>query len=253
MTTHLHTVPGPFERGTVLDRPNRFVLRVALEDGSEIDAYISNTGSWNVTKPDRPVLVRRVSDPDRKTDYDARFVYTESVWVSIDATFPNTAFRLALEKGLLPAFQGYSLSRSEPPLPSGGRADFSLRTPGGTAALVEVKSCTLVEEGMATFPDRPTERGRRHLRDLRALQHDGPETHVVFVVQRSDGDGFVPNATVDPEFASLLGAAAASGVGVHAMQLDVQPPDVFLERGDVPVILPDNADSQGDGKTDRRE
>lgn len=237
MPQPLLTVDGAFREGQIRDRPNRFVLEVELDDGHDVDAYISNTGSWNVTKAGRDVLVRPVDDESRKTDYDAVFVRADDVWVSVDASFANTAFRAALDQSLLPPFKGYEHRRSEPPLPGGGRADFELLGPSGESALVEVKSCTLVEDGIAKFPDRPTKRGRRHVRELIDLQEDGTESHVVFVVQRSDGTRFTPNRAVDPDLADLVAEATAGGVGVHAMQLSIDPPTVSLESGGLQVDL----------------
>lgn len=235
VTETLYTVEEELAEGTILDRPNRFVLEVERTDGTVVESYISNTGAWNVTQPGLEVLISPVADSDRRTAWDVRFVRKDGVWVSVDAAFANAAFEAAFEKDLLPYFDGYGLVRSEPPLPDGGRADFELESPGGESVLVEVKSCTLATDGIARFPDRPTKRGRRHLTDLRELREGGTEAHVVFVIQRPDADRFEPNRPVDPEFATLLEDAEAAGVGIHAMQLRIERPDVVLERGAVPV------------------
>lgn len=239
MAIQLTELHGDFRQGRIRDRPNRFVLEVEFEDGAVDSVYISNTGSWNVTKPGRSIIVRSATAPDRKTDYDAVFVEADGVWVSVDATFPNRSFRLAMEKAALPGFVDYQVVETEPSLPSGGRADFALETPDGEIALVEVKSCTLVEEGIAKFPDRPTTRGRRHLEELTRLREQGTETHVVFVIQREDGRWFEPNTQVDPEFARKLAKAASAGVGVDAMQLKIEPNTVYVNRPEVPIRLPE--------------
>lgn len=233
----LVTFSGDVRRGEIRDRPNRFILVVEFEDGPESNVYLSNTGARNVIQQGRTVLARRVESADRKTDMDAIFIKADGVWVSVDASFANTAFRSAFEQGRLPYFQDYELVRSEPPLPDGGRADFELQTPDGQEALVEVKSCSYTSEGVAKFPDRPTKRGRRHLTDLMDLQASNTETHVVFVVQRPDARSFTPYREVDPEFADTLQKAADCGVGVHAMQLEIEPPAVFLKAADLPVQL----------------
>lgn len=237
MTETLYTVEEELVEGTILDRPNRFVLEVERPDGTVVESYISNTGSWNVTEAGNTVLIIPVRDTDRRTSWNVRFVRKDDVWISVDATFANAAFETAFETDHLPYFDDYGLVRSEPPLPEGGRADFELESPGGGRVLIEVKSCTLATDGVARFPDRPTKRGRRHLEDLRELQEGGTKTHVVFVIQRPDADRFEPNRPVDPEFATLLGEAEAAGVGIHAMQLRVEPPAVLLERGSVPIEI----------------
>lgn len=237
MTLPLFTFSADLRRAQIRDRPNRFVLVVEFEDGSETEVYLSNTGARNVIHEGRTVLARPVESADRNTDMDAIFVKAEGVWVSVDASFANTAFQSAFQERAIPYFQDYEFIRSEPPLPDGGRADFELQTPEDQQALVEVKSCTYTTHGVAKFPDRPTKRGRRHLRDLKELQAEDVETHVVFVVQRPDADSFTPFRAVDPEFAEGLEEASAAGVGVHAMQLEIEPPTVLLKTADLPVRL----------------
>lgn len=235
MANELLTVDGDLRAGKIRERQNRFILTVEFDSGVREQVYISNTGSWNVTKPGRKIIVRPVDATDRKTAFDAVFVEADGVWVSVNATFANTAFQAAVDQRLVPPFEEYSIVKTEPSLPSGGRSDFELETPEAGQALVEVKSCTLVEGNVATFPDRPTERGRRHLRELIELQEGGTETHLVFVIQRPDGEWFRPNASVDPELATLVSEAIETGVGIHAIQLSIDPPDVSLGSADVPI------------------
>lgn len=225
---------GELRRGTVVDRPNRFVVRVRF-DGNPEPAFLGDPGALSVLQPGRDVLCSLVDDPDRSTDYDAIAVDAGGVHVSLRAAFANDLFERALERGALPPFTGYALRRREPPLPDHGRTDFLLDTPTGEPAFVEVKSCTHVEDGVGLFPDRQTERGRRHLRSLRALRRDGVESHVVFVVQRPDASRVKPFREVDPGFADLLAQVREVGVGVHALAIEFDPPDYRLHEPEVPV------------------
>ncbi|MFP4530297.1 MAG: DNA/RNA nuclease SfsA [Halodesulfurarchaeum sp.] len=234
MNPRLHTV-FDLEPGHILDRPNRFVLTVDLDDGGPTEVYLPNTGGHNLIERGRRILVSPVSDPDRRTSYDAVFVEVDGVWAVADANFATVAFESAVAGNLVDRFADFSIRRTEPPLPDGGRADFELETRNAQPTLVEVKSCSLVEDGVAKFPDSPTKRGRRHLASLAAI--DDRPTAVVFVIQRPDGDRFTVNRSVDPAFADALEAAREAGVGIHAIQLDIEPPDVFLQTSDVPVEL----------------
>ncbi len=234
MTPRLHTIPDLVE-GHILERPNRFVLTVDLDNAGPTEVYLSNTGGHNLVESGRQVLVRPVSDSNRRTAYDAVFIEVDGVWVTADASFANNAFEKALSGGYLEDFDGYTIRRAEPPLPDGGRADFELLSDDERTELVEVKSCSLVEGDVAKFPDRPTKRGRRHLETLAAIE-DRP-THVVFVVQRSDADRFSVNRAVDPAFAAALVSAREAGVSIHAMQLHIDPPDVFLQSDDLPLTF----------------
>ncbi|MFB6267530.1 MAG: DNA/RNA nuclease SfsA [Halodesulfurarchaeum sp.] len=229
--------PNTLHEATIRSRPNRFILEVEFKNGTTDEIYLANTGARTPIQPGRTVLAREATNPDRKTDYDAVFVKTDSTWISIIATAANDAFEAALERDLLPPFKNYDLIETEPTLPSGGRADFKLETPDGDHALVEVKSCTHADDGVAKFPDRPTERGRRHLRELMDHVESGHEAHVVFVIQRDDADEFAPFRSVDPEFADTLVEADAAGVHLHAIQLRVEPPAVYLHETAVPITL----------------
>lgn len=100
-----------------------------------------------------------------------------------------------------------------------------------------MKSATFVEDGVAKFPDRQTERGRRHLRSVEYLVGEGTEAHVVFVVQRPDVRALRPYREVDPEFADLLGRVRAAGVGVHAIATEFAPPSYLLRDPALPVEL----------------
>lgn len=221
--------------GTVVDRPNRFVVRVRF-DGSPERAHLADPGALEgLLVPGREVLCSPADDPDRATDHDAVAVRADGRWVSLRPALANDLFERAVARGAVPAFAGYTVRGREPPLPDHGRTDFRLGTPGGRDARVEVKSCTHVEDGVAMFPDRPTERGRRHLRALADLGADGHETHVVFVVQRPDATRLRPYTSVDPEFADCLERARAAGVGVHAIATAFDPPRYRLTDPALPV------------------
>ncbi|WP_049926988.1 DNA/RNA nuclease SfsA [Halopiger goleimassiliensis] len=223
------------QRGTVLERSNRFTLLVDV-DGQQRRAYLRNTGGLETTlEAGRTVLCRPADDEDRKTDFDAIAISADGTWVTVDATLPNEIFDRCVADGLVPQFEGYRLESREPSLPEGGRTDFRLRSPSGADAYVEVKSNTWVVDGVSKFPDRPTERGRRHLRHLTSLVGPERECHVVFVVQRPDAAVVRPFRSVDPDFADLLSTAVEAGVDVHALTTRFDPPVVTLEDPDLPV------------------
>lgn len=232
----IHSYDGPFSRGTFIDRPNRFTVVVRFEDREE-PVYLRNSGGLGtVLARDRTVLCRRANGADRKTDFDAVAVDVEGTWVTVDATLPNTVFERCVGRGLLDQFSGYRIMKSEPSLPDGGRADFTLKAPDGEPVTVEIKSNTYVVDGVSKFPDRPTERGRRQLRSLTtAVRERDRECHVVFVVQRPDVERVQPFREVDPVFADRLLTAREAGVGVWAISTAFRPPDVFLADQDVPV------------------
>lgn len=244
MPTRLLEHDGDLVRGTVVERPNRFVLRVRFDtDSAAADTttepervHLSDPGALRVLQPGSTVLCSPVEDSSRKTDWDAIAVHDEDsdCWVSLRAALANDLFVAAFDGGYLTGFPAFDDFEREPSLPDHGRADVKLETDDGPV-YVEVKSCTHVEDGVALFPDRQTERGRRHLRSLRDLVESGVDARLVFVVQRPDVAVLRPFRDVDPEFADLLAAARDAGVGIHAMSVAFEPPEYVLAGANIPV------------------
>lgn len=221
--------------GKIVDRPNRFVVRVRFEETPE-KVFLGDPGALKgIIEQGTQILCRPVNDPERATNYDAIAVRVNETYVSLRTTLANDLFEQVLSHDAFPVFTGYSISSREPPLPDHGRTDFLLESPSGDDVYVEVKSCTHVDDGVAKFPDRQTERGRRHLRSLDSLRVEGHEAHVVFVVQRPDVDRFRPYREVDPEFAALLSRVHEHGVGVHAISTAFEPPRYRLHDRNIPI------------------
>lgn len=198
---------------TFEERPNRFLARVRLA-GSRTLCHLPNPGRLQeLLRPGALVLLRPRPREKRKTAYDLVATRKGDVLVSLDTRLPNKAVRRWLEDGTLPDFLGYREVLSEVPLGE-SRVDFLLRN--GPPCYLEVKSCTLVEEGIALFPDAPTVRGRRHVATLQRAADAGFRACVLFVVQRPDAVSFRPHDTRDPAFRRSLREARAHGVEVLA-------------------------------------
>lgn len=237
--TRLYSIAVPLVTGMIRDRPNRFVVTVDF-DAEPARVHLSDPGALiDIVVPGNEIVCRPVQDQNRATSYDAIAVDVNGVEVSVRASFANELFYQALNHDALPQFAEYTIQAREPPLPEHGRADFKLESPAGNDVVVEVKSCTHVEDEVAKFPDRQTARGRRHIQALTGLQERGIEPHIMFVIQRPDADRFTPYESVDPEFASLLASANESGVGVHAMQTRFESPAYYLESPMLPIELPE--------------
>jgi sugar fermentation stimulation protein A len=218
----------PLVKGTIIERLNRFTIQVKIGKSIE-NVYLPNPGRLStVIARGREVLCERVGGRKRKTRFNAFAVKLRRFYVTINSSLANILFSAALEKGVLRCLKGYALASREQRLPTYGRIDFILRNPKGKLAYVEVKSCTHVEDGIAKFPDRQTERGRRHLRALSGLASKGLECYLFFIVQRPDARLFKPFKEVDPEFAELLKRAIKAGVRVGAITTRFKPPNQML-------------------------
>ncbi len=197
-----------------LRRPNRFLGVVDL-DGTETYAFIPNPGRMHeLMIPGRTVYLRTAAKKGRKTAFDMIAIDHDGLLVSLDANLPNRFVKKMLETRALPHFHDYERVIPEPPLYR-GRADFRLEGSGSTV-MIEVKSCTLVEDRRALFPDAVTSRGARHMHHLAKALDEGlvDSAAVLFVVQRPDADIFSPHWRMDPEFSEALTSAHDSGVKV---------------------------------------
>lgn len=237
MADPLLTHGGPLVAGTIVDRPNRFVLRVRFDD-DVAQVHLGDPGVLpSVLAPGNEILCSPVDDADRVTAYDAIAVRTGDAVVGVRSTLANDLFERALLRGALPGFEDDAAVTREPQFPDVGRADFLLESADGEESYVEVKSCSLARDGIARFPDRSTERGRRQLRSLERLATEGTDCHLVFVVQRPDVAAFRPLREVDPTFVDLLERASSAGVGVRAIVTPFEAPHYRLADEDLPVVL----------------
>lgn len=219
-------------QGRFLRRPNRFIAHVEL-DGQEAVCHVKNTGRCReLLVPGAAVWLCKSENPARKTAYDLIAVEKGARLINMDSAAPNVVFGEFARAGrFLPETESV---RSEVRY-GASRFDFCIRA-GGETHYVEVKGVTLEEDGVVRFPDAPTERGVRHLRELAGAKQAGFGAHVVFVIQMAQARYFAPNSKTHPDFAAALWEAAEAGVGVHAYTCRVTPDS--LELADpVPVML----------------
>lgn len=232
-------IDGDMVKARFLSRTSRFsVLAELADEAGEVgrfECHLPNPGRLKeLLVPGADLLLQPAEDPDRrKTKFDVFAVMADGRTVVVDSRIPNSIMREALNSGDVPHFSGYRLVRSEPAYGK-GRLDFILA--GDRLWLVEVKSCTLVRDGTALFPDAPTDRGRRHLQDLARAVEEGYRATVVFVIQREDAELFVPNDETDPAFGTALRVAAAGGVEAIALATRYRKGRVEL-IGEVPIDL----------------
>lgn len=215
-----------------LDRPNRFIAHVEL-NGAVETVHVKNTGRCReLLVPGCTVYLEKGTNPNRKTAYDLIAVEKGTRLINMDAQAPNKVFaEWAAAGNFLP-----DVTAIRPEYAYGAsRLDFSLETPEGLH-LVEVKGVTLEEGGNARFPDAPTERGARHIRELQQAAESGLDAVLFFVVQIKDIHSVAPNDATHPAFGAALREAAAHGVRVLAYDCDVTP-DSLTIRSAVPVIL----------------
>lgn len=230
-----------------LARPNRFTANVAL-DGEMQKVHVKNTGRC------RELLHEGVrvfledhgeGHTSRKTRYSLITVEKKDCrmksgtrLVNIDSQAPNQVVGEALADGrlMLPGF-GSPLLRMKPEVKFGtSRFDFYVEDDEGNKAFIEAKGVTLEEDGIARFPDAPTERGVRHIRELCQALEQGLAAYMIFVIQMKQLCCFEPNDSTHPAFGEALREARDKGVVILAYDCDVTPDGITL-REPVPLNL----------------
>lgn len=203
--------------GRFLRRPNRFIAHVEI-DGTEEVCHVKNTGRCReLLVPGAQVWCQRSDNPARKTKFDLITVRKGDYLINMDSQAPNAAAKEWLEAGGLGTL---SLLRPERKF-GDSRFDFYLEK-AGKGMYLEVKGVTLEEGGVCRFPDAPTERGAKHLRELIRAREQGFDAAVLFVIQMRPVKWMGPNDETDPDFGKALREAKAAGVEVLAVDCVVR-------------------------------
>ena len=193
--------------GIFIDRPNRFIAHVDIE-GVVNTVHVKNTGRCKeLLIPKTPVRLEVSDNPNRKTLYDLVAVYKKNFgWINMDSQAPNKVVKEWLET------KDYDYIKPEYKY-GDSRIDFYMRK-GNQEYLMEVKGCTLEIDGIGYFPDAPTTRGIKHLRELIKAKRAGYECAIEFVIQMEGINEVRPNIDTHPEFGVALQEAKEAGVKI---------------------------------------
>lgn len=193
--------------GKFIERPNRFIARVLIEDKVET-VHVKNTGRCReLLLPNVDVILEKSDNPERKTAYDLVTVKKDNIgWINIDSQAPNKIVREWLDT--------LDFDYIKPEFTYGdSRVDFYMEK-GTDRYLMEVKGCTLEIDGVGFFPDAPTERGVKHLRELARACKEGYKCFLTFAIQMEGIEEVRPHEAMHPEFAVALREAEEAGVEV---------------------------------------
>ena len=226
-------------RGKFIERPNRFIAYVDI--GGEIcKAHVKNTGRCReLLLSGAEVYLEDFAGRmgERKLRYSLVAVQKGTMLVNMDSQAPNKVVREALESGrLLPAgFEAAELVKAEYKY-GDSRLDFYVRDRAGREALAEVKGVTLEEDGIARFPDAPTERGVKHIKELIKAKEEGYAACIIFVIQMKGVKKFTPNYATHRQFGEMLCAAEEAGVEILAYDCIAGKDFLTLDRP-VEIVL----------------
>lgn len=213
-------------KGRFLIRPNRFIAQVEI-DGEEHTVHVKNTGRCReLLVPNATVFLEKSDNEKRKTKYDLVAVYKNDILINMDSQAPNKAAEEWLKKGGL--IKNPDNVKAEKVFGS-SRLDFYAQK-GNEKTFIEVKGVTLENKGVARFPDAPTERGTKHLKELINAKNQGFRAVALFVIQMKGCKYFEPNGDTDPVFAKQLREAAKAGVEIIAVDCSVTPHSMTIDK-----------------------
>lgn len=217
--------------GKFIRRDNRFIAQIEINGVVEI-CHVKNTGRCReLLVEGAEVYLEPSTNPERKTKFSLVTVNKAGRLVNMDSQAPNKVVEEAIEKGWL--FEGITYYRREYTY-GNSRFDFYIER-GGEKAFVEVKGVTLENDNVVSFPDAPSERAVKHLDELCKAINEGYKAYVIFVVQMSDVDYFVPNEINHKAFADKLIEVSKKGVKVLAYDCKVTRDELALRNNNVKI------------------
>jgi sugar fermentation stimulation protein A len=218
-------------KGTLINRYKRFLADVRLGNGHVVTAHCPNSGSMmGCSEPGRPVYISRSNNPNRRLLYTWELIDMTSSLVGVNTLVPNRLVKQTLIAGKIEALAGYERVSSEVKCSPHSRLDLMVEGFDGSRCFIEVKNCTLVEDGIAYFPDAVTTRGFKHLVELQEQVRLGNRGVIFFLIQRMDASIFRPADHIDPAYGGELRKAVTNGVEAIAYDVHITHERIILNR-----------------------
>ena len=217
--------------GILIRRYKRFLADVELKDGTIVTAHCPNTGSMaGCSQPGQPVYLSTHNNPKRKLKYTWELIKMPTSLVGVNTLVPNRLVVESIRAGVVPELSGYESVDQEVKINDHTRLDFMLTGYRGKRCYGEIKNCTLVNDGVAAFPDAVTARGLKHIAELEALAESGHRCVMFYFIQRMDARVFKPADHIDPEYGKGLRRALRSGVEILAYDVTIDLDGIRLNR-----------------------
>ena len=234
MTQAFLPFPAGCMQGRFVRREKRFTVWLDAGDGSRVAVHSNNSGSMlGLLRPGMRVLASPADRPGRKLLWTQEAVrlpdFGGDFWVGVNTSVPNRMVEVAFRAGALPQTSGFTEIKRECRRGQ-SRIDALCTGPDVPPLWIECKNVTMVEDGVAMFPDAASERARKHVGELMELVAQGQRAALFCLIQRPDAHCFGPADVIDPAFATLFWQAVAAGVEVWPFVADVSMEGVRLGR-----------------------
>ncbi|MEA3466963.1 MAG: DNA/RNA nuclease SfsA [Thermodesulfobacteriota bacterium] len=220
----------PLQAATLVKRYKRFLADVITDKGDEITVHCPNSGSMRgCSTPGSKVMLSTSPNPKRKYPQTLEMVQEGNTWIGVNTMLTNKIVAEAILEGRIKELQGIDTLTREVKTSKSSRLDLLLER-GDEKIYVEIKNCSLVEDGWAMFPDAVTARGTKHLNELASLVEQGYQGIIFFCIQRMDCDRFRPAAHIDPLYAETLAEVSKKGVQILVYQAEVTPESIVIQK-----------------------
>ena len=216
------------KEGIFLERPNRFIAHGLVDNHKEV-IHVKNTGRCReLLVPDAKIFLEEFDNPNRKTKWDLIGVKKGDTLINMDSGAPNKVVGEWLQESEIADFQEITLIKPEARYRS-SRFDFYVETKE-KKIYIEVKGVTLEMDGVAKFPDAPSQRAVRHVEELIQARKEGFEAYVFFVIKMKGIRYFTPNEDTHPQFKEVLVEAKEKGVKLLAYDCVVKPNELTIDK-----------------------
>lgn len=213
------------KEGIFIERVNRFIAHIDIDGKVEV-CHVKNTGRCKeILVKGCKVFVQEFDSKIRKTKFDLISVYKGNRLINIDSQVPNKMFSEWVKLGNL--FKDIKVFKSEV-FYKNSRFDFYVEYED-KKAFIEIKGVTLENEGVVLFPDAPTSRGVKHLKELVSAREEGYEAYVIFIVQMEGVKYFTPNYETHKEFGDTLSFCKNNGVNILAFDSVVSKDEIYIK------------------------
>jgi len=220
----------PIQQATLLKRYKRFLADVRLESGEEITVHVPNTGRMTTCwEPEWPCIISDSENTKRKHRFTLEMTFNGTTWIGVNTGNPNKLVAEFIREKRFPSLLGYQEIRTEVPYGTNSRIDILLEN-DNEKCYIEIKNTTLVEDGIAYFPDAISERGLKHLNELIEMKKQGHRAVMCYLVQREDACTFLPAEHVDPKYAQAFYQAVDEGVEILICQCTMQPKQITFKK-----------------------
>lgn len=220
--------------GIFLDRPNRFIANVLI-NGKKEKVHVKNTGRCKeILVKGTKIYLEKSNNPNRKTRYSLISAYKKNKLINIDSQVPNQVVFEAIEANEIKELKNVDILKREVTFEN-SRFDIYFEK-NNEKGFVEVKGVTLESNGLSLFPDAPTKRGTKHIKEMIKAIEKGYKGYIFFLVQIKGIKKFTPNTIMDKNFSEALIKASKKGVNILAYNSIVEKDSIKIGK-EVEILI----------------